>query len=173
MTGILHGARTAGRTSVSRQLVADAALAVAVAVFAAVVTGLLVDEFSTVDRTVDRWAEAAVAGSGLVLAARRRAPVTVLAIVAALTSTYLLRGYPYGPVFLPLVVAVYTVARHVPLRRALPVAAAVLPLLIAHVLVHPAALPGWVAVLPGSAWVAVPFAAVAVVAVWTDMRWGR
>ena len=75
--------------------------------------------------------------------------------------------------FLPLVVAVYTVARHVPLRRALPVAAAVLPLLIAHVLVHPAALPGWVAVLPGSAWVAVPFAAVAVVAVWTDMRWGR
>jgi hypothetical protein len=76
-------------------------------------------------------------------------------------------------VFLPLVVAVYTVARHVPLRRALPVAAAVLPLLIAHVPVHPAALPGWVAVLPGSAWVAVPFAAVAVVAVWTDMRWGR
>ena len=72
MTGILRGARTAGRPSVSRQLVADAALAVAVAVFAAVVTGLLVDEFSTVDRTVDRWAVAAVAGSGLVLAARRR-----------------------------------------------------------------------------------------------------
>ena len=167
MTGILHGARTAGRPSVRRQLVADAALAVAVAVFAAVVTGLLVDEFSTVDRTVDRWAVAAVAGSGLVLAARRRAPVTVLAIVAALTSSYLLRGYPYGPVFLPLVVAVYTVARHVPLRRALPAAAAVLPLLLAHVFVHPAAPPGWVAVLPGSAWVAVPFA------VGTAMRTAR
>jgi hypothetical protein len=36
MTGIRHGARTAGWPSVSRQLVADAALAVAVAVFAAV-----------------------------------------------------------------------------------------------------------------------------------------
>jgi hypothetical protein len=46
MTGILHGARTAGPPSASRQLVADAALAVAVAVFAAVVTGLLVDQFS-------------------------------------------------------------------------------------------------------------------------------
>ena len=46
MSGILHGARTAGRPSVSRQLIADAALAVVVAVFAAVVTGLLVDQFS-------------------------------------------------------------------------------------------------------------------------------
>ena len=37
--------------------------------------------------------------------------MTVPAIVAALTSSYLLRGYPYGPMFLPLVLTLYTVAR--------------------------------------------------------------
>jgi signal transduction histidine kinase len=83
--------------------------------------------------------------------------VPVLAVVTVATSGYLLLSYPYGPVFLPLVVAVYTVARHRPLRPALAAGAAALPLLLAHLLTHPDALPGWLGLIPGSAWVAVPF----------------
>jgi signal transduction histidine kinase len=146
------------RTVVSRrQARSDAVLAVTVTVFAAGVTGLFGDQFSPVDQPVDRWAVAMVAAAGLTLAASRRAPLPVLAVVAVLTAGYLLLGYPYGPVFLPLVVAVYTVGRHVPLRRALVACAAVLPLLLAHLATHPDALPGWLGVIPGSAWVAVPF----------------
>jgi signal transduction histidine kinase len=140
-----------------RQTRSDAALAVAVTAFAAGVTGLIGDQFSPLDRPVDRWAVGMVAAGGLTLAARHRAPLPVLAVVAVLTSGYLLLSYPYGPVFLPFMVAVYTVGRHIPLRRALLACTAVLPLLLAHLAVHPVALPGWLGLIPGSAWVAVPF----------------
>src|SRR4051794_31800390 len=46
-----------------------------------------------------------VAGPAALLA-RRRLPVTALAIGLALTDLYLLRGYVFGPVFLSLVVAI-------------------------------------------------------------------
>jgi hypothetical protein len=140
-----------------RQALADAALAVAVTAFAATVTALYGNQFSTADRSVDRWAVLLVTAGGLVLAGRRRAPFAVLAATVAATGAYLLLSYPYGPVFLSLVVAVYTVARHRPLRPALAACAAALPLLLAHVVTHPDALPGWLGLIPGSAWVAVPF----------------
>jgi hypothetical protein len=89
-----------------RQALADAVLAVAVTAFAATVTALLGDEFSTADRSVERWAVLLAAAGGLVLAGRRRTPFAVLAATAGITAAYLLLSYPYGPVFLPLVVAV-------------------------------------------------------------------
>jgi signal transduction histidine kinase len=44
----------------------------------------------------------------LALVARRRRPVMVLGAVFAITLTYLLLGYAYGPVFFSLVIALYT-----------------------------------------------------------------
>src|SRR4029453_1121537 len=44
----------------------------------------------------------------LALVARRRRPGAVRAVLAASIQVYLLLGYPYGPVFLSLVIALYT-----------------------------------------------------------------
>jgi signal transduction histidine kinase len=74
------------------------------------------------------------------------------------TSLYLVLRYPYGPILLSLLVAVYTVARYVPMRRALVAAAGGLVVLMAHILVGQGVGPGLVGIVPGSAWVVVPFA---------------
>jgi len=60
---------------------------------------------------------------GLLLAAsaavafRRRHPVAVLAVTATATAVWLATRHPYGPVFLPLCVAVYTAAVSADRRR--------------------------------------------------------
>lgn len=123
-----------------------------------VIGTIATDRITAVDRTVDGLAIALVAVSALSTAFRRRWPLPVLALAAVLTSTFLLLGYPYGPIFFPFVVAVYTVAAHRPLATAVPAALAVLPLLLAHLFRHPAAIPGLLGVVPGTAWVVVPFA---------------
>ena len=51
------------------------------------------------------------------LLARRRHPVAVLGVAAAATVAWLAVSYPYGPVFLPLSVAVYTLATVTPRER--------------------------------------------------------
>jgi signal transduction histidine kinase len=62
-------------------------------------------------------------GWGLLLVAsaavafRRRHPTAVLAVTAAATAGWLAARHPYGPVFLPLCVAVYTAAAAAPRRR--------------------------------------------------------
>jgi signal transduction histidine kinase len=62
-------------------------------------------------------------GWGLLLVAsaavafRRRHPTAVLAVTAAATALWLAARHPYGPVFLPLCVAVYTAAASAPRRR--------------------------------------------------------
>jgi signal transduction histidine kinase len=64
-----------------------------------------------------------VLGWGLLLAAsaavafRRRRPLAVLAVTAAATAGWLAARHPYGPVFLPLCVAVYTAAASTPRGR--------------------------------------------------------
>lgn len=45
------------------------------------------------------------------LTGRRRYPVPVLAVVLAVTMTYFALGYPFGPIFLSLVVALFTAVR--------------------------------------------------------------
>jgi signal transduction histidine kinase len=76
-----------------------------------------------------------VVGWGLLLAAsaavafRRRRPLAVLAVTAAATAAWLAARHPYGPVFLPLCVAVYTAAASVS-RRRFPALAGVVGLLL-------------------------------------------
>lgn len=88
---------------------------------------------------------------------RTRWPVLALGVVTAATVTYLLLAYPYGPVMVCLVVAVYSLARNRPLRPALLYAAATLALLLVHVFTHPAALGMPEGLIPASAIVMVPF----------------
>ncbi|ALG08702.1 histidine kinase [Kibdelosporangium phytohabitans] len=53
------------------------------------------------------------------VALRRSAPVWALAVAMAATGGYLLAGYPYGPVQLCMIVAMFEVARQIPLRMSL------------------------------------------------------
>jgi signal transduction histidine kinase len=135
----------------------DIALAFVLAVFGLVGTAFT-DTNSDVDRRVDVVAFTLVALTGLVLAIRRRWPRATLAVATVLVSTYLITEYPYGPIFFAFMVAVYTVARYLPLSKAVPVAAASLVVLLPHVFLHDAALPGLYGLIPGMAWVVVPFA---------------
>ncbi len=81
-----------------------------------------------------------------------------LLVGAALISTYLVLGYTYGPIMLALVIAVYTVARHRPLATSVPTAFAALGLLLIRVFTSSTTLADLIGVIPGSAWVVVPFA---------------
>ncbi len=101
---------------------------------------------------------------------RTRWPVPALGVVTAATVTYLLLAYPYGPVMVCLVVAVYSLARRRPLRPALLYATATLALLVIHVFTHPAALGMPVGLIPASAIVAVPFSIGVARRMWHEAR---
>ncbi|GIG71217.1 sensor histidine kinase [Phytomonospora endophytica] len=63
--------------------------------------------------------------SGLVLAIRRKFPLICLATVFAGTMLYLWLGFPYGPIFLLIAVAIGTVGCEVPPKLSIPVTALV------------------------------------------------
>jgi signal transduction histidine kinase len=67
--------------------------------------------------------------SAVALLGRRRWPRTVLAVTLAAAVAYLAAGYPVGPVFLALAVAMYSLAERSPLRETLPAAGVALVLL--------------------------------------------
>jgi signal transduction histidine kinase len=133
--------------------VGDAALAI---VLGALAAASLASGFGAAQAhgvAVDARGIALTGAVGLVLAVRRRWPFATLAVAASLTSSYLLLGYPFGLIFVPLVVAVYTVARHRPLTIAVPAAVGALGLLLLHLLVSSE---GALGLAYGTAWVAVP-----------------
>lgn len=68
-------------------------------------------------RPLDAWADLLVALATALLAWRRVAPLVALTGVIAGVGLYLLCGYPYGPIQLCMVIAMFEVAR----QRALPV----------------------------------------------------
>lgn len=140
-----------------RLQLADTALAVAIAVLAVGVTALS-DIFSTVDREVDALAIGLAAVAGLMLAVRRRYPLVTLAVVTVSCTTYLVSGYPYGPILFAYFVAVYTVARYLPWSRSAPASLAALAVLLTHLITNDAAFDGFLGLIPGSAWAIVPFA---------------
>lgn len=148
---------------VTRSQAADALLTVAVAVIGIGGT-LAADRFTEVDRPVDGLALALIVLAALVLAVRRRWPLVSLSAVA-LVSAYLVIGYPYGPITLSLLVSVYSVARYLPLRTSAPASLAALVVLLTHLFTNDASLPGVLGVIPGSAWVVVPYAVGAMVRV--------
>jgi len=133
---------------------AIAAVLIVVGVFGTLGAGHL----SQLDEAVDTRALTLVIAAALAIVVRRRWPLVTLAVVAVLTTTYLLLGYPYGPILFSFAVAVYTVARHLPLRRAAVVAVPALALMLTHLFTNGASLPGLLGLAPGSAWVVVPFA---------------
>jgi signal transduction histidine kinase len=116
-----------------------------------------IQSMSTVDRPMNAIGVSLIGLAGVALVARQRWPVPTLVVVGLSVSTYLVLGYPYGPVMLCLAVAVYSVARRTPLVPAAIWSGAALLALLAHLLTNPAALSGALGLLPGSAWVVVPF----------------
>ncbi|WP_244295886.1 sensor histidine kinase [Micromonospora orduensis] len=144
--------------------VADALLALVLLGFGLLATGLAGDN-QPGSRQVDTVCRLLIAVAALALCVRRRVPVVTLAVVTVATSTYLLIGYPYGPVLLAFLVAVYSVAVRLPVRPAALAAGAAFVLLLAHVFFSRGPAPGWTGVLPASAWVVVPFAVGVVVRV--------
>lgn len=150
---------TPSRTQFDRRvLAADTALAVLLALAGVLNTATAHTWMGEYERVADGTAYALAAVTGLLLVARRRWPRATLAAVTVLTSAYLVVGYPYSLILLSFAVAVYTVARHLPLRRSLPAAAVALPVLLLHLLTNSAALSGFIGLAPGTAWVVVPFA---------------
>ena len=141
----------------TRTLLEDAALAAVVAVVGVVGTAGA-DNLGLADRPVDAWAFALVLGAAMALVGRRQRPLLTLAVVTVLVSAYLVSGYPYGPIFLPFLVAVYTMASHRPPARSAPAALAALAGLLPHVLTHEGSLSGFAALIPVTAWVVVPYA---------------
>ena len=114
----------------------------------------LVDRISATDRPADALAAVLVVLAGAVTVLRTRSPVAALLASAAVTSAYLVAGYPFGPVLLAPAVAVYTIARTRPRRTAAIWSAVALVVLLLHLTTGgpPAG------IVPGTAWVVVPFA---------------
>jgi signal transduction histidine kinase len=80
----------------------------------------------------------------------------VLAVTTAAVSAYLVTGHPYGPIFLALVAAGYTVGRHTPTPRAVLIAVGAFLGILPHLVIGatPTNLAG---VVPAAAWIAIPF----------------
>ncbi|HEX6681899.1 MAG TPA: histidine kinase [Candidatus Limnocylindrales bacterium] len=141
----------------TRSQVGDAVLAVVLAVIGVAGT-VFADHGREMGTALDGLGVSLVVAAALALVVRRRWPAAVLIAVALLTSTYLVIGYTYGPILLSFLVAVYTVASHLPLRPSLIYSGVALAVMMAHIFTNEDA-PGIVGVIPGSAWVVVPYAA--------------
>lgn len=96
----------------------DVAIAVGVAVLVVLGTRVTATLQAHV-RPLDAGAIALVIVAALALAWRECAPLAALSVVVALVAAYLLLGYPYGPIQLCMVFAMFEVARLRPLRTSL------------------------------------------------------
>lgn len=134
----------------------DAAVVAALTLLSVAALPVL-DRMSTLDRESDAVAVVLVLLAGGVTTLRGHRPLPAAAVVGALVGTYLIAGYPYGPLFGLVVLSVYTAARHRPLSRSGPLAVMVYLLLLAHLLTNEAALAGPAGLVPALAWVAIPF----------------
>ncbi|WP_432989450.1 sensor histidine kinase [Dactylosporangium sp. CA-233914] len=143
-----------------RALVGDGLLAVALAGMA-LATAIGAQRWQDARHPIDALGGALIVGAALPLVVRRAWPLATLMLTAAATSAYLILGYPYALILLCLAVAVYTAAARLPARRATLGGVVALVMLLGHVLVlatgpgRGSALAGLV---PGSAWVFLPFA---------------
>jgi signal transduction histidine kinase len=102
--------------------------------------------------------------AAVALLPRRIWPLVTLAVTAVATSLYLVLGYPYGPIQIPLVIATFTVARRLPLRWSAVACGLATVGLLSHGFVGDSG-EDPVSVLPFSAWMIVPFAVGVVVRV--------
>src|SRR5215217_6810412 len=88
----------------------DIVIAIAVAVLASLGTEVAATLQNEV-RPLDAGAITLVMLAALALAWRRCAPCAALGVMVALVASYLLLGYPYGPIQLCMVIAMFEVAR--------------------------------------------------------------
>jgi signal transduction histidine kinase len=155
---ILSGPAENDTMSQRRVPLADLVLAVVLAA-AGVAIARLIDPHMRPGTRLDAWGVVLIVVAALALAVRRRWPMVAVAGSAGATTLYLLLGHSYGPIFVSLGIAVYTLARHCPPRQSAIVAAAVLAALLTHLVTNEQAwseaLGGW----PSSSWVVVPYAA--------------
>ncbi len=140
----------------TRSLLGDVALALALAAFGVVGTIGADDNIDT-DVPIDARGLGLVIAAAVILVGRRRWPLTTLGIGTILINVYLFLGYPYGPIFLPFSVAVYTAARLLPLARSVPASAGAAALFVVQLFTSGEAA-GLLGLLPAAAWVTVPFA---------------
>jgi hypothetical protein len=91
-----------------------------------------IQTMSAVDQRMDALGLVLIGLAGVALGLRHRWPVPTLVVVGPSVATYLVLGYPYGPIMLCLAVAVYSVARRVPLVPAAIWSAGALLVLLAH-----------------------------------------
>ncbi|MEV4808227.1 sensor histidine kinase [Micromonospora avicenniae] len=137
-----------------REIARDVPLALVLLVVGLLGTGPAIAKQSV---TADGSAYVPVVVAALALAIRRRWPFVTLAVTVLSVAAYLVLDYPYGPILLSLLVAVYSVAAHRTLRPAAIGAAAALVLLTVHLFVDSGS-PGVLGLMPAVAWVVVPFA---------------
>lgn len=149
---------TTGRVgTVLRPRPADLVLGLVLAVAGVAITAGI-DGFMAETRHFDGWGAVLVAGCALSLTTRRSAPLLTLAVATLTCSGYLLLGYSYGVILVSFLIAVYSTARHCPPRVSAIAAGAALPVLLSHILTNPASLAGASGLIPGTAWVVVPYA---------------
>lgn len=140
-----------------RETAVDALLALGLLAVGLLVTGLA-GQRQPGAAPVDLWCWLLIGVAAAALVIRRITPVLTLAVVSLAVSAYLVLGYPYGPVLLSFLIAVYTVAVRLPPRPALVAVGAALAVLLVHAFWSRRSAPGWFGVLPASAWGVVPFA---------------
>jgi signal transduction histidine kinase len=104
------------------------------------------------------WALALAVTAAVSLVVRRRWPLVTLGVATVATSIYLVLGYPYGPIQFTVLVATYSVARHRPTRTAAIAAVAAFIVLAVDVVLRIGLGASLIAIVPGSAWIVVPFA---------------
>lgn len=105
-----------------------------VAVFAPVITAGIA---SSDGLPYDALGALLVVMSGLALLAGRAWPAGTLIAVSILVTVYLWCGYPYGPIWVAVIVALVGAALRLPLRRSVPVAGVAVLILAGHVLLRP------------------------------------
>jgi signal transduction histidine kinase len=118
-------------------------------------------------RPLDMWAVLLMAAAAGALAWRRAAPMVALGGAVAAVGIYLLGGYPYGPIQLCMVVAMFEVARRTRLRTSLLACGLAAIAAVAFALsrlVQEADLPA-VLVLGWTSWLVVPWSLGALVQV--------
>ena len=118
-------------------------------------------------RPLDVWAGLLMVAAAGALAWRRAAPMVALGGAVAAVGIYLLGGYPYGPIQLCMVLAMFEVARRYRLRTSLlacGLAAAAAVVFVLSRLVREADLPA-VLVLGWTSWLVVPWSLGALVQV--------
>ena len=103
-------------------LLLDALLALGAGGFALLVTPWVGGWQAQVRRPVDALGMTLIAAAAAPLAVRRIWPLPALALTVAALIAYLTAGYVFGPIFLALVVAMYTVGTSLSLRHSLAAA---------------------------------------------------